>query len=525
MNISRAVFGRILLGIGLLVAGADAREVRITVLHTTDLHGHIRPTDIHYPKEEAGVRIGGLARCATEIKRLRLSNSNCLLVDAGDTIQGTAASLLSGGLVMVRALNHLRYDSWTWGNHDFDWGVETLARCADASEVPLVAANIRGEVPAITRKLKPYIIREVDGVRVAILGLTTPGIPNWSRPWLIRGLTFEQSVAALRRILPEVKQQHPDIILLVAHQGSRFGDDDHANQMQAITTNFPEIHALVGGHTHRTVPAIFLHGVLYSQAGYWGSYLGRMELVYDTEQKKLARRHASLARMDTSVPQDAELLALCKPELTAAEKALARVIGTATGDIGVEGSRTRETPMHNLLCEAILQACDEAGHPADIVLHGVLDDREPIKQGPVTVGDCWRVVPYENYLGVFEATPDQLRELLEENAALYPRDRFSGVYGMKLSLKASAPPGERVVSITDERDRPFAPDRRLRVAVNSYDLASAGTRKPRLRAIAEAPGAKLAEIKTQMRDALIRHIETKKEIAPRVYGWWHTGRR
>jgi 2',3'-cyclic-nucleotide 2'-phosphodiesterase/3'-nucleotidase len=509
----------------LALAATDAREVRITLLHTTDLHGRIRPTEIAYPKDSAGKDLGGLARCATMIAKFRAENPNCLLVDNGDTIQGTPASLMSAGLMMVRALNHLRYDAWVWGNHEFDWGADNLERCAAATEVPILAGNIRGDRPAITGRLRPYVVKDCDGVRVAVVGLNTPGIPNWSRPWLIQNLVFEQSSSVLRRVLRDVKREKADVIVLAAHQGYREYGDDHANQINDIARSFPEIDAIIGGHTHRPVPELFIRNALYSQANYWGTDLGRMDFTYDTDQRKLTSRKASLIKMDARVPQDAGLLALCKPDLDAADREMSRVIGAATEDFIVDGAPKRETPVHNLLCEAILDACERARHPADIAITRVLDEREELKKGPITVGDCWRLVPYENFIGVFEVTPAQLRELLEEEASLYARERANGVYGMRLALRVSAPAGRRVVSIADRDGKPFPPDRRLRVAAASYDLASAGTRRPKLRAIADAPEAKLVELRVQTRDALVEFITAKKEISPHLHGWWRTGAR
>ncbi|MCX6897823.1 MAG: bifunctional UDP-sugar hydrolase/5'-nucleotidase [Verrucomicrobia bacterium] len=525
----RSWFLRCALGLSLLLggmAGLAAREVSITILHTTDLHGHIRPADIFYPKEEVGNDLGGLARCATAIKRIRAETPNCLLVDDGDTIQGTAASFTSDGLMMVRALNHLRYDAWVLGNHDFDWGREKLARCVEASQAPVLAANLRCDATAskaIADKVQPFIVKEVDGVRVAIVGLTTPGVPNWSRPRLIRGMTFEPSVEALQRVLPELKHQKPDVIVLAAHQGHRNAADDHANEIFSITSWFPELAAIIGGHTHRAVPELMMRDILYSQAGHWGSSLGRLDFIYDTDRRQVMSRKSRLIRMDASVPQDSEILALAKPDLAAAEHALARVIGTATADFPIAGAPARETPVHNLLCEAILDRCRRAGHPADIVIHGVLNEHASLKKGPITAGDCWSLVPFENFIGVFEVTPVQLREILEENAAHYSRDHFTGVYGMKLALRVTAPRDQRVVSLADRDDQPFAPNRRLRVAVNSFDLASAGTRKARLRAIADAPEAKLVEIDNPVRQALVDFIAAEKEISPHVHGWWRTG--
>lgn len=507
-------------------ASLPAREVAITILHTTDLHGHIRPADLLYPTEEAANDLGGLARCATAIKRIRTETPNCLLVDDGDTIQGTAASFASGGLMMIRAMNHLRYDAWVLGNHDFDWGREKLARCVEASQAPALAANLRCDASApsaIAGKVRPFIVKDVDGVRVAVIGLTTPGIPNWSRPRLIAGITFVPSVEALQRALPELKHQKPDVIVLAAHQGHRKADDDHANEIFSITSWFPELAAIIAGHTHRAAEELMLHDILYSQAGHWGSSLGRLDFVFDTDSRKLTSRKSRLIKMDAGVPQDAELLALAKPDLDIADHELARVIGAATEDFSIAGAPSRETPVHNLLCEAILDRCRRAGHPADIVIHSVLDERAGLKKGPVTVGDCWSLVPFESHIGVFEVTPAQLREILEENAAHYSRDHFTGVYGLKLALRVTAPRGQRVIAIADRDGKPFAPDVRLRVAVNSFDLASAGTRKVRLRAIADAPEAKLVEVDCLVRQALFDFIAAKKEISPRFHGWWRTG--
>ena len=508
------------------LASLAAREVSITILHTTDLHGHILPADISYPKEEAGSDLGGLARCASAIKKIRAETPNCLWVDDGDTIQGTAASFMSGGLMMIRALNHLHCDAWVLGNHEFDWGLEKLARCVEASRAPVLAANIRCDAmvpPAIAGNLRPFFVKEVDGVRVAVIGLTTPGIPNWSRPRLIGELKFEPSVEALQRALPELKRQKPDVIVLTAHQGFRTAPDDHANEIHDIVGWCPELAAIIGGHTHRSVPEIVAHDILYTQAGHWGVCLGRLDLVYDTDQRRLTRRHARLIPMDAGVPMDPEILALAKTDLDAARREMAKIICTATKDFPVAGAPSRETPVHNLLCEAILDCCQRAGHPADIVVHGVLDERAKLKKGPVTVGDCWSLVPFENFIGVFEVTPAQLREILEEDAAHYSREHFSGVYGVKTVLRVGAPPGQRVVFIADRDGQPFEAGRRLRVAVNSFDLASAGARKPRLRAIADAPEAKLVEMKDLVRVALMDFIAAKKEISPRLYGWWRTG--
>jgi 2',3'-cyclic-nucleotide 2'-phosphodiesterase (5'-nucleotidase family) len=252
----------------LVCAGLEAREVPITILHTCDLHGNILPTDSY----EGQTNLGGIARCATMIRQIRAAEKNVLLVDAGDTIQGGAVSFLSDGQVMVKCLNQLHYDSWTWGNHEFDWGLGKLAACAERAEIPIVVANVHlakdGGNPVaqkIVSRIQPYIVRDVDGVKVGIIGLETPGIPDWSRPRLIDGLAFTNSVDTLRRIIPEVRAAGAQVLVLVCHQGYREAGDDHANQINAIARSFPELDVIIGAHTHRNFPEFKVSNVLYSQ--------------------------------------------------------------------------------------------------------------------------------------------------------------------------------------------------------------------------------------------------------------------
>src|ERR1041384_6351018 len=200
-----------------------AREVPITVLHTCDLHGNVLPTENY----EGQTNLGGVARCATVIRQVRAKEKHVLLLDAGDTIQGTAISFLTQGQVMVKALNLLRYDGWCWGNHEFDWGLDKLDACAERAEIPLLNANVHAAftnlaasstAARILARLKPHTLVDIDGVKVGIVGLNTPGIPNWSRPRLIEGLRFTDSVEELKTIVPALRRARAQALVLVCYQ-------------------------------------------------------------------------------------------------------------------------------------------------------------------------------------------------------------------------------------------------------------------------------------------------------------------
>ena len=500
-----------------------AREVPITILHTCDLHGNVLPTESY----EGKTNVGGIARCATMIRRIREQEKNVLLVDAGDTLQGTAVSFLTDGQVMVKCLNQLHYDAWTWGNHEFDWGLNKLAVCAERAEGPIIVANIReakaGGNPIsrrIVSRLKSYIVREIDGVKVGIIGLDTPGVPSWSRPRLIDGLEFEDSVDALHKVIPEVRAAGARVLVVVCHQGYREGGDDHANQINAIARNFPELDVIIGAHTHRNFPEFKVSQVLYCQADYYGIHLGRVDLVFDTDTGRVVRRQSNTLVMDERVPLDDGILRLTRAEVERAEKVASSALGEATDDFWSRALPRKETPIHDLIFEAIADALHERGVKVDAVVHGILDRRDGLRKGLITVGDVWKVVPYENTIGTVQLLPGELREVLEEDLEAYNNNAFRGICGLKWTFDPSAGKGRRTIALQRADGSPLDGKQRLAVAFNSYDLASGGERWKRLRELADRPESKLVEYDFQTREAVINFIRKRGTITPAVANWW-----
>src|SRR6266436_243842 len=157
-------------------AALESDTVCISILHTTDLHGHILPTADYNGNPDHG----GLARCAAQIRQWRRQNPNSILIDVGDVYQGTDVSLRSKGAVMIDLFNHLKYDGWIVGNHEFDWGVDTFANAVARSAMPVLAANMSfngksSDAIGPLANLRPYVLKEFGGIKVAIIGITTPG--------------------------------------------------------------------------------------------------------------------------------------------------------------------------------------------------------------------------------------------------------------------------------------------------------------------------------------------------------------
>lgn len=476
----------------------------MTILHTADLHGRVA-TD----RPEGG----GLLRCAAAIRSARSRDARVLLVDVGDLFQGSAESFLSEGRVVAECVRALGYDALVPGNHEFDAGFDYLRRFYDQAGTPVLSADLRNADggPALPGQAA-FLFRDLDGVRVAIVGLSNPLIPLWSRPCLLDGVRVDPSLEALRRVLPEVRAGNPDILVLAVHQGWRAGGDDAANNIRGLAAAFPDFDLILGAHSHQAVAWKTVAGVAYSQAGSYGQCLGVARLVFDTETRRLVSKHLSLQDLPADAPADDELARLAAPSLAAARRHLGVRIGAAAADLKASSRWPGQSAVQNLIARAI---AERAG--AQVVFHRALT-RETLAAGPIYRHDLWRIVPYENFIGVARLTTNELAEILDENAGFYRTREFRGVSGLTYNLDPDAPPGARVSALC-LADPPSdgEPDVRIRVAFNSYDMASAGGRLPRLRAILDRPGSDLEEMTdTDTREAVEAYIRRHAPLEVRA---------
>ncbi len=484
-------------------AAAPAREVPLTILHTTDLHGRI--ADLA-PSARNPHPHGSLLRVAALVRAVRERERNVVLLDNGDTLQGDPLSLRTGGRAVLETMSRMGYDAWQLGNHEFDWGIGPLAALVRDTPLTVLGANLRPRPghPDPLPRLRPFTLVQRDGVRVAVVGLTTPGLPSWFLPSLLGNVAVEDSVAALRRVLPAVREREPDLLVLLVHQGWRNGRDDYANQVGAIARAFPEFDVVIGGHSHEYVESALLGSTLYTQAGYHGGALGRVDLVYDTVARRVVSRSARLLAVGADTPEDPALAAGIAPLRAEVEAALRRTVGETALPLA-PGGGTGRLPVERLLQAAIASATG-----ADGVLHGTLSDAE-LPAGDVTEADVWRLVPFENRIGVLRITAAELRGVIEEAAGR--SDRYAAsLSGFTYRFQPGAPPGERVADLRDASGRPPHPRKRYAVAFNSYMLASGGRRFPRLRELVDLPEARFRLTAVETRDALRRFLRKHRPL-------------
>lgn len=499
----RSIFlpGILLFMIRLLAGGSldvHARTVEVTLVHTTDLHGHVRPTISYEGKED----LGGFLRCASRIEDIRKSRPGVLLVDCGDTFQGSPESYLTRGRMVIEGLNLLRYDAWVLGNHEFDWGCDALRALHDQVQVPFLAANLNFSASSTNwlPAIRPYVIREIEGVRVAIVGLVTPGVPRWSLPHLLNGAEFMDSVRTLETVLPQVKMDRPDIIVVAAHQGFKYRGDDFANQVQEIARRFPEIDVMLGGHTHVPVADMRFNDVLYSQAGYHGIWLGIVELEFDIGSRRIVQKSARLELMDASVPFHDGLLSAYEEYLADADRSLLGIVCHLDDMLSPVPDEQGRSSMQQFIAGAIA-----AGTGADLVLHGSLDENG-LGPGVVRYRDVWSIVPYENTIGMLALTPDEIVQILLENYA-HPLTPYTmGPWGFSFDVDRNGG-GMVIANLCDPGGVPLDPERRYKVAFNSFVLASGGGRYPHVRALAGRPEAGMVMLPVDTRELVVRHLK------------------
>ncbi len=483
---------------------AAAGEAVVTILHTADIHGHLDPV----PPERGTEPAGGLLRCAAVVREIRARAPRAILLDLGDLLQGAPESDYAGGRLVREAVRAMGYDALVIGNHEMDGGLAALARWDRDTGIPVLAANLRrpGAAAALPNQ-RPFLGVEVDGVRVAIVGLTNPRIPFWSRPLLLGDAVVDPSLTALRRVLPAVRAWKPDVLVLAVHQGWREYGDDPANEIRAIARAFPDADLILGAHTHQAVERRDAGGVPYTQAGPYGLWLGEATLTVDTATRRVVRCQTRLHEVGAALEPDPEASARTADGLAAVRRELRREVGWAAVPVSAATVAPGQSAAQTLLAAAIA-----ARVGADVVIHGTLSEAS-WRAGALRVRDVWRLVPYDNYLGVAHLTLDDLRDILEENSAYYGKRDFRGVYGLTYDLNPAAPAGQRVRALRLASAPPPAPDARLRVAFNSHDMASAGGRFLVLREILERPESRLEEFPDRTtRDAVLAFLATHRPL-------------
>src|SRR5258707_1437525 len=242
---------------------------------------------------------------------------------------------------MIDLFNHLKYDAWVIGNEAFDWGMHTFTNALQKSAMPVLGSNptLDGNPAGSSSdsqhpftKVQQFVVKEIAGIKIAIIGITTPGMSFWLPREFTVGIDFQYPVESVRRAIAKANNEGADAIVLTGHMGlkPRTGGDDFANSVMALTSEFPDVAAFIAGHTHQAIPSRLTNRVLFTQADHFGIHVGRVDLLFDRNSKKLLRREAICELMDNRFDPDHAVLSRAGSQLAQSEGALAQTIGDLT---------------------------------------------------------------------------------------------------------------------------------------------------------------------------------------------------
>lgn len=540
----------------LLASCLSAEEVTVTVLATTDLHGNLYPYDYYTAKPADR----GLAKIATLIRRERLDNPNNILIDCGDTIQGTPLEYVyqhwqeTGKLPldlpfagapltadpMMLAMNALGYDAMVAGNHDFNFGLKNQMAARRLARFPWISANTKtvpgaAVSPGDAPPFAPWVVKTVAGVKVAIIGITTPGIPMWDPPEHYKGYRFEGGRAAAEEAVARLKAtEHPDIIMVAAHAGlgpeSANGPAPEMaeNMVDAIATRVAGIDAIVFGHTHQSQPGKRIGGVLLMQPKNWGISLGRMDFKLSREGGgawKVIGKDSHLIPVAADTPPDRQILDIARPYHELAERYLNTRVADAPEAMDTKFSRIEDTAA----IDAIQQVELDVTH-ADVSFASAFNPNVHIAKGPVSVRQLAALYLYENELYVIAGTGGMVREALENAARWFLTCQadcrgetllnqrvigynFDMAQGVEYEIDLKQPEGRRIRNLR-WHGQPLADDQPLRIALNNYRAGGSG-------GYTMFRGAKvLWESHEEIRDMMMRYYSEKGALPARADNNW-----
>lgn len=480
MTLATRFFIRPLLPIALLLCAAASYAAKVAVYHTSDAHGWYSARPALWDKENSTRTIGGFPALASLLAKEKLP---WLLLDSGDMFQGTPEGILTKGMASAVLMNQLGYAAAVPGNHDYDYGEGPLKAMVSSAAFAVLGANVYykdGGAPV--PYLKPYVLAERDGKKIAVLGLLGRHTATATLPAHVKHLDFRDEAAAAARLLPEIKKLSPDAVIVLAHFGlseefslrrvdistRTFAEDPYGTLRVARAA--PGIDLLLGGHNH----AAFLKGwrdpvsgTVFGESGYGLSYVTRAELDFDDATGKLKGVKAELVPLWTDeTGEDPAVIKTVAGFNADVERAMGRAVGRAEGDLGFSADGL-DSAIGSWLCDITRKS---AG--TDLAFHNTKALRAEIRKGEVRLRDLYQAMPFDNTIITMRLTGAQVRRLIEDN--LIHGRSYIQVSGLEFEFSGGGDGPHRVTKLL-RGGREIKPEEEFTVATNSY-LAGGGDR-------------------------------------------------
>lgn len=525
----------IVMVLALLPAAVFAAEgdTTITILGTSDLHGNVWGYSYEDNKETSG----GMAAIAAYVKEVRAQNDNVILMDNGDTIQGT---IMTDDLFnknpekvhpVLAAMNYMGYDAMGLGNHEFNWGVTAMNQILGQAEFPVLCANIK------TPDGKPvtgagWTIVERAGVKVAIIGVDTPNIQRWDGGKDgIDELKCEALADGVAQAIAEIGDQ-ADLFVVMAHAGYEAEySTDGADAAKTILEKCPQVTVLQVGHTHSTYTNSDNALQVVGGTNNGAKQVVRFDLTVDQDKQVTA---AAVEIVDVTKTAADQALRDLEAVKAAHEETVTYVTGNVLGHAtakfqpenqvrGIPAGRIMDTAVMDLIGMVQLE-----NSGADVTGAALFKDTSDLPQGDLNYGNIFDIYKFDNTLYTVKVSGAELKAYMEWAAecyntwvpgdvtisfnpakAGYLHDHFTGV---NYEINLSKPAGERIENLTFQ-GQPVTEDQTLTLCVNNYRFSG-------LKTAGIISGEKEWESSESVRDMLVKYLAEHDPLEPVVDNNW-----
>jgi len=517
------------------------------ILQTTDVHGNIQPYD-YFRDQPADY---GLSKIYSRVTDYRLKYQNVVLLDGGDLLQGTPLAWYFNKVEtawpnpLILTLNYMGYDAFAVGNHDVEQGLFVYLRAQNESQFPWLSANAM--LPDGRTYYQPFTVIERNGIRIGIIGLTTPGIPMWLDESLYPGITWADMIITARRYAAELRPQ-VDVLVGLFHAG--FNEEYSAanteklglpneNASGIIAREVPGFDVIFAGHSHQPQPKDTLtikpvkgsKAVLQVNAGSWGRNLGVAQIIFNLKKsgKKSASQITELKgwlEPAKDMPASEAILQLTSAYHTRTLEYIRTEIAVLGDTLSAMKARFEDSPAVELINRAQMDATG-----ADISFAACFDDRLKIAPGILRIKDVYGMYRYENFLYLVEMSGQQIKDFLEYSAGYYQWDgqqltanknmqgyNYDMAEGLQYQINVSKEKGQRISGMKlTKTGEPLSMNMTYKVAMNSYRAAGGGGHMAAANALNNKILWKSSE---EMRNILVGYLQKRKTIEIRSDKNW-----
>jgi len=483
----------------LFVSLLSAQQTQVTILHWNDFHGQNLPFQVktknRVTNTDTILTVGGSATLSSYIKKYKSASPNVLLLNAGDDFQGSPISGITKGSSQIELMNILMPDAMELGNHEFDYGRENVTEKMKSSKFTVLAANL------IDGKSKdnfatPYTIKTISNVTIGIIGLMTEELHSLSLPDNVKNLDVKKLTETVNAIVPELKKQHVDLIIALTHVGVE-GDS-----MLALAC--PDIDIIVGGHTHTPLfKPKRVNGILITQAGSRGRWLGKIDLTVDMQKDTVIKSYAELIECRTAdIAPDSIIAAKVDSLEHLAAKELDEQIGELKSD-WLRNSKG-ESNLGNWICDAMREYAK-----TDIAIQNSGGVRKELFAGAIKIRDLWEISPFGNMLVTFTVDGATLRSMMQYQLMI--GDDFCQVSGMKVVYRNNN--GERLLHNLKVNNALVVDSKKYSIVTNNYVAAQS---KKYFNIV--IPSTEIKQLNINDRDLLIEAVKKQKIINSVIEG-------